>query len=375
MQNKKMKIRKDCFSFEEVLHAYMQCRKHKRNTNSAIEFEQNFVPKLLKLTEEINAGKWHPGRYRCFPVFVPRIREIWAAPFRDRIVHHLIHNELCDAFERQYIDQTYSCIRGRGTVKCINDAFRGCRSITNNFQSEAFFIKLDISSFFVSIEKHILWDILREKIDENCLLADLVKMVIFSDITKNPRIVNQKMLRQVPVQKSLFNGDFCNRGLPIGNLTSQFFSNIYLDGLDKYCKHVLKLKYYYRYADDILILIKNSSEANDIIRKIDEWLRTNRKLSLNPKKTIVNRIRHGVKFLGGRMFYYYKIPSDKTFNKIKTLSRNLNRDVFNRDTVTSLNSYLGQGAIYNIHSFCARIMDKNRLGLIYDNDGRKVVYL
>lgn len=375
MQKPRPKIKKDYFSFDDALRAYIQCRKHKRNTRSAMDFEQNFVPKLLKLTDEINAGHWRPGRYRCFPVFVPRVREIWAAPFRDRIVHHLIYNELRDAFERHYIDQTYSCIRGRGTVKCINDAFRGCWSITNNFQSTAFFIKLDISSFFVSIDKRILWNIVREKLDENCLLADLVRTVIFSDITKNPRIVNRKALSRVPPQKSLFNDSFCNRGLPIGNLTSQFFSNVYMDGLDQYCKHVLKLKYYYRYADDILILIKNSAEANDIVRKIDEWLKQNRKLSLNTKKTVVNSIRHGVKFLGGRMFYHYKIPANKTFFKIRTLSRKMNSDVFNRGTFASLNSYLGLNTVYDIHSFCAEIMDKTRLGLIYDNDGHRVVYL
>ncbi len=369
------KIKKDSFSFDEVLHAYMQCRKHKRNTCSAMDFERNFIPKLLKLTEDVNAGRWRPGRYRCFPVFVPRVREIWAAPFRDRIVHHLIYNELRDAFERHYIDQIYSCIRGRGTTKCIKDVFRGCRSITNNFQSQAFFIKLDIRSFFVSIDKHILWNLISEKLDENCLLADLVRMVMFHDITKNPRIVNPEALRQVPPHKSLFNNEFCDRGLPIGNLTSQFFSNTYMDGLDQYCKHVLKLKYYYRYADDILIFIKNSADANNIVRKIDEWLRKNRKLSLNLKKTVVNRIQHGVKFLGARMFYYYKIPSKKTFEKIRMLSWKLNRDVFNRDTFASLNSYLGLNAAYNIHSFCAGITDKNRLGLIYDNDVRKIVYL
>lgn len=371
----RQKIKKDSFSVDDCMRAYMQCRKHKRNTSSAMEFERNFVPKLIKLMDQVNSGRWRPGRYRCFPVFVPRTREIWAAPFRDRIVHHLIHNELRDAFERHFIDQTYSCIAGRGTVKCINDAFRGCRSITNNFRSQAFFIKLDISSFFVSIDKQILWDILREKLDENCLLADLVRTVIFHDITKNPIVVNAESLRQVPRHKTLFNANFCGRGMPIGCLTSQFFSNIYMDGLDQYCKHVLKLKYYYRYADDILILVKNSADANDIVQKIGEWLQTNRKLSLNPKKTVVNRIQHGVKFLGGRLFYHYKIPSKKTFEKIRTLSRKLNRDVFNRDTVVSLNSYLGLCAVYNIHSFCAGIMDKNRLGLIYDNDTRKVIYL
>lgn len=369
------KIKKDFFTFDEVLHAYMQCRIHKRNSKTAIDFEKNFVPKLMKLTDEINAHKWHPGRYKCFPVLHPRLREIWAAPFKDRVVHHLIHNELRAEFEKHYIDQSYSCIRGRGTTKCIRDAFRGCRSITKNFTGEAFFIKLDIKSFFVSIKKDILWDIVRQRVDENCLLGELVKTVMFHDITKNPRRVNPNLLNRVPPHKSLFHNDFGKQGLPIGNLTSQFFSNIYLDGLDQYCKHVLKLKYYYRYADDILILIPDSKVANNIVSKINAWLAKNRGLTINADKTIINRIRLGVKFLGGRLFYHYKIPNNMMFEKIRASARDFKRNVFNRKLLATANSYLGHGSIFNIRAFCARILDKNRLDLIYDNDGKKIFYL
>lgn len=370
-----MKISKNYFTFEEVLRAYMQCRKHKRNTLSAIDFERNFVPKLQKLTEDINGHEFKPGRYKCFPVVKPRLREIWAAPFKDRIVHHLIHNELQTEFEKHFIDQTYSCLKGRGTTRCINDAFRGCRKITKNFKEEAFFIKLDIQSFFVSINKNILWDIIREKIDEDCLLAELVRKVLFHDITVNPRVVNGRLLNNVPKHKSLFNIDYRNQGLPIGNLTSQFFSNIYLNGLDQYCKHVLKLKYYFRYADDILILIKNSSDANDIVLKINEWLNNNRKLSINHNKTIVNRIRHGVPFLGGRLFCYYKIPNKESFDKIKMAAKKFKKNIFDTNAFASANSLLGLASTYNIHSFCARILDRNKLSLIYGNDTKKFVYL
>jgi len=369
------KISKNHFTFDEVLHAYMQCRIHKRNTKTATDFERNFVPKLLKLTDDINNYRWRPGRYKCFPVLKPRLREIWAAPFKDRIIHHLIHNEIREEFEKHYIDQSYSCIRGRGTTKCINDAFRGCRRITKNFTTDAFFIKLDIKSFFVSIKKDVLWDIIRQRVDENSLLGELVRRVLFHDITKNPRRVNQHLLRRVPPHKSLFHNDFEKQGLPIGNLTSQFFSNIYLDGLDQYCKHVLKLKYYFRYADDILILIPDSRVARGIVSNINAWLQNNRGLTINPDKTIINRIRLGVKFLGGRLFYHYKIPSNLTFEKIKFSAKQFKRNIFNRKALATANSYLGHVAMYDIRAFCAKVLDKNRLDLIYDNDGRKIFYL
>ena len=371
----KNKISKCSFTFDEVLTAYMQCRKHKRGTGQAIEFEKNFVPKLMKLTNEINSHKFRIGRYKCFPVTKPKLREVWAAPFKDRIVHHLIHNELRYEFEKHFIDQTFSCIKGRGTMKCINAAFKGCRSITNNFQNEAFYIKLDIQSFFVSIDKEILWDILKEKVDENCLLAELIKTVLFQDITVNPIKVRQELLDQVPDYKTLFKTDYTKKGLPIGNLTSQFFSNIYLDGLDQFCKHALKLKYYYRYADDILILVKDSKSAKDIVSKINEWLSVNRKLFINPKKTIVNRIRHGIQFVGSRLFYHYKIPSKSTFDKMQYICKKFKRDVFSKDLYASLNSYLGLGRGFDTHSFRARVLDKTRLDLVYDNDAKKVVYL
>lgn len=369
------KISKDFFTFDEVLCAYMQCRKHKRGTTQAMEYENNFVPKLMKLTNIINSHKFKIGRYKCFPVTKPKLREVWAAPFKDRIVHHLIHNALCKEFEKHFIDQTYSCIKGRGTMKCIKAAFKGCRSITNNFQSEAFFIKLDIQSFFVSIDKMILWDILKERVNENCLLAELIKTVLFQDITVNPIKVNPALLEQVPEYKTLFKTDYTKKGLPIGNLTSQFFSNIYLDGLDQFCKHHLKLKYYYRYADDILILIKDSSEAKHIVSKISEWLLNNRGLTINPKKTFVNRIRHGIKFVGSRLFYHYKIPSKATFDKIQYICKRFKKDVFNKKIHASLNSYLGLGRGFNTYLFRARVLDKTRLNLIYDNDAKKVVYL
>lgn len=371
----KSKISKDRFTFDEVLCAYMQCRKHKRGTGQAMEFEKNFVPKLMKLTDEINSHRFKLGRYKCFPVTKPKLREVWAAPFKDRVVHHIIHNELRNEFEKHFIDQTYSCIKGRGTLKCINAAFRGCRSITNNFREEAFFIKLDIQSFFVSIDKEILWGILKERVDENCLLAELIKTVLFQDITANPIKVRKELLEQVPEYKTLFKTDYTKKGLPIGNLTSQFFSNIYLDGLDQFCKHALKLRYYYRYADDILILVKDSKMANGIVSKINDWLVKNRRLSINPKKTIVNRIRHGIQFVGSRLFYHYKIPSRSTFDKMQYVCKRFKKNVFDKDLYASLNSYLGLSRSFNTQAFRARVLDKTRLDLIYNNDTKKVVYL
>jgi retron-type reverse transcriptase len=369
------KVSKNSFTYDEILTAYMQCRKHKRNTYDAMEFEKNFAYKLEVLLKQVNDRTYKPGRYKCFPVLIPKPREIWAAPFKDRVVHHLIFNEIGEEFEKHFIDQSYSCLKGRGTLKCINDAFKGCRKITRNFQEEAFYIKMDIKNFFVSINKEILWGIVKEKVDEDSLLGWLIKCNIFHDITENPRIMKRKILALVPEYKSLRNVDYKRQGLPIGNLTSQFFSNIYLNGLDQYCKHTLKLKYYYRYADDILILIKDTSEAKNIINSMNEWLMQNRKLQLNTLKTVVNRIRQGVQFVGARIFYHYMIPSKASLDKLKQAIKSFRKDVFSCKKLSTLNSYIGLCLNFNTRSMRARILNKCQLNLIYDNDAGKIFYL
>lgn len=365
-------ISKNQFTYADILKAYMECRKHKRNTKTAMNFEKNFIDKLSVLLRQINTRTFKSGRYTCFAVVQPKPREVWAAPFKNRIIHHLIHNEIGKEFEKHYIDQTYSCIKGRGSLKCIRDAFKGCRSITENWTKEAFFIKLDIKNFFVSLDKNILWNILREKVDENSTLGWLVYKSIFDDITINPHYRHKEILAKVPPYKSLKNINRMQKGLPVGNLTSQFYSNVYMNAFDLYCKHVLKLKYYYRYVDDILILVKDSSSANIIVNQINNWLIENRHLELNTNKTIINRIKYGVKFLGVRMFPHYIIPTKCIFNKLDLAIKNFRKDIFNEKRLATLNSYLGMFIPFNSYSIRTKILKDIRLEFIYNNDGRKV---
>lgn len=366
------KVSKNIFTYSDILHAYIQCRKYKRNTKSAIDYERNFTSKLEVLLNQINNKTIETGRYTCFPVLHPKPREIWAAPFKERIIHHLIHNEIKDAFEKHFIDQTYSCIKYRGQLKCIYDAYKGLRKISHNFERDVCFIKLDVKNFFVSIDKDILWEIVREKIDENSLLGWLIFRNIFNDITINPKIKNKNYLEYVPKYKSLLNIDYKHQGLPIGNLTSQFFSNVYMNGLDQYCKHSLKLKYYYRYADDILIFEEDTSKANTIINSIDKWLKDNRHMSLNINKCIINKANYGVKFLGTKMYYHYIIPSDRILYELKKSIKNLKRDIFNEVKLARVNSYLGMCLPFNTYSIRTKILKDCELDFIYDNNLRRI---
>ena len=368
----KQLISKNIFTYEDVLKAYMECRKYKRNTKTAMNFEKNFIDKLQVLLKQINTRTFKSGRYTCFAVIQPKPREVWAAPFKNRIIHHLIHNEIGKEFEKHYIDQTYSCIKGRGSLKAILDVFKGCRSITENWTKEAFFIKLDIKNFFVSLDKEILWDLLKEKVDENSTLGWLVYKSIFDDITQNPHYRHKEILAQVPAYKSLKNIDRMKKGLPVGNLTSQFYSNVYMNEFDLFCKHVLKLKYYYRYVDDILILIKDSLSANIIVNRINNWLIENRHLQLNTNKTVINRIKYGIKFLGVRIFPHYIIPTKCIFNKLKWALKNFKKNIFDEKCLATLNSYLGMFIPFNNYSIRTKILSNTRLEFIYNNNGRTV---
>ena len=373
--NKKPKLSKNSFTYDEILHAYMQCRKHKRNTKSQLEFEKNFMDKLQNLLQQINSRTYDIGKYTCFAVMHPKPREVWAAPFKERIIHHLIHNELKDEFEKHFIDQTYACIKNRGTLKAIMDAFKGVRKITKNYTEEAYYIKLDIQNYFVSINKDILWNILKEKIDENSLLGWLVHKSIFANFTKNPKIKNKQLLKKVPEYKQLSKVEINHQGLPIGNLTSQFYSNIYLNELDHYCKHKLKLKYYYRYADDILILTQDKHNIHNTIENINIWLKENRNLYLNTSKTIINTCTYGIKFLGSRLFYHYILPSEKILYRCKSLCKRISRIIFNKDLYYSLNSYLGLLSVLNTYRIRKRFLSKCYLNLIYNNTNGKICYL
>lgn len=366
-------ISKNEFTYEDILTAYMQCRKHKRNTRSASQFERNFTDKLRVLLDQINNRTVEFGRYTCFAVTKPKPREIWAAPFKERVIHHLIHNEIGREFEKHYIDQTYSCIKGRGTLKCIHDAYKGLRKATHNFAHDVFYIKLDIQNFFVSINKEILWGIVKEKVDENSLLGWLVKRNLFNDITKNPKFREKEKLKLVPEYKSLLRIDYNRQGLTIGNLTSQFFSNVYMDGFDHFCKHQLKIKYYYRYADDILILLEDGTKAESVINSIDDWLKEKRNLTLNRKKCIVNRSQFGIKFLGARIFHHYVIPSKKIFYDLKISIKKFKRDIFNDLALSRLNSYLGVCTSFNTLFTRIKSLNSCEMDFIYGNNHRKVL--
>jgi len=220
------------FSFEDLVQAYLDCRQTKRNKPSAVAFEQHQERNLTELYDELITGAYRPGRSVCFVITRPKPREVWAAEFRDRIVHHLFYNRVSPRFYARFIVDSCACIPGRGTLYAAQRLEAKIRSITQNWSRPAHYLKCDLANFFVSIDKHILRELLAKRISEPWWLQ-LADTILFHD----PRLDfeyrgNPAKLDLVPPHKRLTNHP-AHMGLPIGNLSSQFFANILLDELDQ----------------------------------------------------------------------------------------------------------------------------------------------
>lgn len=284
------------FTFEDLAQAYFDCRRHKRNTNSARHFEMNLEENLLDLHDELLAGTYRPGRSICFVVTRPKHREVWAAEFRDRIVHHLLYNQVGASIEAKFVADSCACIPGRGTLYAAERLEAKVRSVTQNWSRPAHYLKMDLANFFVTIDKRALSNQLVRLINEPWWRRLALQILWHDprtdyDVRSSPRLFNK-----VPQHKQLASQPAC-LGLPIGNLSSQFFANIYLNALDQFVKHQLRARYYIRYVDDFLLLHESPQQLNEWREAIEVFL-PSLGAKLNPKKTILQPVERGVDFVG-----------------------------------------------------------------------------
>ena len=275
----------------------MDCRKHKRNTASALAFEADRERQLVRLHRELIDGSYRPGRSICFVVTRPKPREVWAADFRDRIVHHLLYNRIADRFHARFIADSCACIPGRGTLYAANRLAQHVRSATQNWQHHAHYLKCDLANFFVSIDKNVLRAQLHRHVEAGWW-RDLTDLVLLHDPRMDVELHSpQSLLRVVPPHKSLFNApEHC--GLPIGNLSSQFFANVFLNALDQHVKHDLRIRHYVRYVDDFVLIHRSTSALRQAHDDIAQWLPATLHVQLNPRKTVVQPVSRGIDFVG-----------------------------------------------------------------------------
>lgn len=251
----------------------------------------------MRLERELQAHTYELGRSICFIVEEPSLREIFAASFRDRVVHHLLFNFLEPVFEPLFIAQSYACRKQKGTHTSVQGLQAQLRKVTGNHRHKAYVLHLDIRGFFMSLDKQILFRLIAKRINNPELLW-LTKLVIFSDPVKN--FISKgdpSLFGKIPPHKSLFHVPE-HQVLPIGNLTSQFFANVYLNELDQFIKHTLKAAHYLRYVDDFLLLSRDKQQLEAWRNAIISFLKAHLHLELNPKKQILQATDQGIDWLG-----------------------------------------------------------------------------
>ena len=405
------------YTFGNLYKAYLDCKKRKSNTLNHIKFWENLEENLLDLEEKLQNRTYKPGRSIAFVVQKPKLREVFAADFRDRVVHHLLCNYLSPIFERTFIYDSWACRKGKGTHGAMLRLREFARKLsrerdgewhqrnivrgllpenyrTNSSQparvgfeqyrsrsqatrtQQSFYLKMDIKSFFMSIDQRILYNLIAKRIKKQEILW-LVRVIIFHDCARDipPKIQSQPCLfDKLPVGKSLFKTKK-GKGLPIGNLTSQFFANVYLGELDQFIKHKLKLQftrhlrggrrdssevkeasvncitsnYYLRYVDDFVLLGNSITELKYYRDEITRFVADKLFLTVHPKKQIIKTISSGIDFVG------YIVRSDYVLIRRRVIGDFKRRLEFSVDKESAYNSFLAYAQWANSHCLLTKL--------------------
>ncbi|MDQ1260610.1 MAG: RNA-directed polymerase [Pseudomonadota bacterium] len=321
---------------EQLVVAWLDCRRSKRQSASAQAFEHNAERNLCALRERLTAGHYQPGRSICFVVTHPKPREVWAASFEDRVVHHLLYNHIGPRFEASFVAGSAACIEGRGTLYAARRLEHDVRSITSNWSRPAWYLKGDLANFFVGIDKHILRAQLHARVTEPWW-KHLTDTVLMHDPRTDFELrCDPRLLERVPPHKRLVNAP-ADTGLPIGNLSSQFFANVHLDALDQFAKHQLRVRYWGRYVDDFYILHESPQWLNGALARITAFLPERLGAQLNPRKTILQPVARGVDFVGQVVRPWRRTTRRRTLQSALTRLERMPADQVQR----AGNSYLG----------------------------------
>lgn len=256
------------------MRAWEEFLADKRDRADVLAFEASLEENIFSLQEDLASDRYVHGGYQSFFVSDPKRRHIHKASVRDRLVHHATHRVLYPYFNRRFIFDSYSSRSGKGPLAAFVRFRSFAWKLSRNRTRPVFVLKADIHKFFDSIDHDILLAILKRQLSADDALMTLLEKIIFSF--------------QAPAGK----------GIPLGNLTSQLFSNVYLDGLDQFVKRTLKVTHYIRYADDVFALTAEKDALTDIQRHIGEYLHANLKLDLHPNKVSVGAWHQGIDVLG-----------------------------------------------------------------------------
>lgn len=288
-------------SFDNLMSAYLKARRHKSNNPAVRKFDKHWQLQLVRLHRELKNRTYTPRPLKMFVLRDPKTRKICVSDFRDRVVHHALVNILQPIFEPRFIHDSYASRKGKGTQQALKRFDTFLRKVTKNGQRvpgsrnantvQGYVFKADIKHYFDTVDHDVLVNVIARRVKDKGVLW-LVKGILENYYASEP-----------------------GKGMPLGNWTSQFFANIYLNELDQFVKHNLKVEYYIRYVDDFVIIHRRRILLHEYEQKIKEFLKA-LKIGLHPTKCSIVPLSRGVNLLGFRVFYHYTILRNRNVRKI-----------------------------------------------------------
>ena len=310
----------DIISPENLFAAWQEFVVGKSKKADVQEFSLRLADNILQLHEDLANFTYIHGGYEAFNISDPKPRNIHKASVRDRVLHHAIYRQLYPFFDKTFIADSFSCRVGKGVHKALNRFRSFGYQVSKNHTRTAWVLKCDIRKFFASIDHGILMEILESYVPSKDIMWLLGQVI---DSFCSERVI-----------LSLREDDPLNVGLPLGNLTSQLFCNIYMNEFDQFVKHRLKTQYYIRYADDFVFLSESRSEMKNLIPTIVEFLDQKLKLVLHQNKVFIKTLASGVDFLGWTHFSHHRVLRSATKRRMfKRIHKNPQNE--------TLQSYLG----------------------------------
>lgn len=364
-------------SYDEVCEAYLECRKTKRHTFAALEYEEAHELNNLRLWKELNEGTYEIGKSIGFCVTRPKVREVFAASFRDRIVHHILMRKFLRLFEEEMIDSSYNCRKGKGVIYGIKDVQRKIRRITRDGRRGAWCLCCDIQGFFMAIDTKIAFRIVEQTIREHYEGEDmewwieLFRKIIFHRPFNNYEWHGDARLRETLPETKRITG---TNGLTIGNYPNQIISNLYMTVFDRWLLPRLSIdEGYARFVDDFRVFSTDKRRLLNILHDSRSFLKEHLHLTLHPDKILLIRVSQGVPFCG------YVIRHDRIYagrHLISNIHDAMARYEKDRDVdklIRSWNSYMGFLSHANSYNIRRRLWQKlDAKGEVVNINNRKI---
>lgn len=355
---------------EDIFEAYYQCLKHKGGSPSTVNYMLEHRQDLIRLADEINSRTYYPTTSIAFVVTKPKYREVFAANFRDRVVHHLIALRIEPLLEQAFSDRTFNCRKEKGVLYGIDMLKEDIRKCSRDYTSDCYVMRLDMRGFFMSIDKVLLDSMLQQFISDHYQGHDKDDILWLAHITvmHRPELdcerrSGQERWSHLPPNKSLFT-NVSGLGLPIGNLSSQLFANFLLNPLDWFLEQDLGLPFHGRYVDDLYVIDSSKQKLLRSVPEIRRFLRDRCHVELHPDKFYIQHYSKGLKFTGAVVKFSLVYPARRTVGNFQNAVAKLNkaRNIEEiKHSIQSVNSYLG--ILRHMNSYAIR---RRILGMIDD---------